>query len=74
MTNPLLSEYHIWMHGMGNFAVVDTYNQVVLYTDLNLRDAMVKLAELVRLQKGSYPSMVEASQIIDADENIIEGS
>ena len=61
MTSPLLSEYHVWQCGKNRYAVVDAYYQQVIKADMKMDDAFMLAGELKSKQRGTYPSILEAS-------------
>lgn len=61
MSNGLLSEFHVWECGKHTYAVVDTYYQHVIQANMSLDSATMMVEELKGRQKGSYPSIIEAS-------------
>ncbi len=67
MSNNLLSEYHVWSVQKGStetsslFYVVDTYFQEIVSEHATMRDAFDSVRELRERQKGTYPSIIEAS-------------
>ena len=60
MVNHLLSEYSVWEHGK-RYAVVDGYYQQVIKADMKREEAFMLLGELKSRQRGTYPSILEAS-------------